>query len=591
MTLRRCYFDIETVSHVNPMEGGLNPRKDKILSWAMAYDDKPTEYGEWKNEVDRARLYELIYKSGPFILVAYNTKFDAQFVEQEWGPIPEMVTLQDALHICWLLDENETNYTQQYMLFKYCGIKAKGYTQYGRQKELFTEVEDVALKCKADVEHLRLLYNTRYSQLTRVPSILKVFENLYSPLIRIVMEMEQTGVCINVPKLSCLEQSYWDQMKALSNQARALGYYGGLTKTQKLSQYLFEEKGLKPRPFMLDKVRKYRMKGKPLWKCDKEILYEYMDEDPVIPIKLAHSRLATVRNLFLKKWPKLLEGDRLHPSVFQTRSCKEARGKDVENGTDSGRWSFSNPNLLQLDKESELRSCIVAPPGYKLLYADLSQAELRVMAHITKDKALVDCYKNDLDLHSITMAALGGVRRDIGKECNFSLGYGISAFKFSRRALVRSKGKLRFNTEEAQKYKDGWYGKYVGINPWKARVEKQLAVTGYVETIIKRRRRLGDMYKDKPADATRIGVNLCVQGSVADGVGIAMLDVRKNRDIRTRFLCQTYDSILLMTPDELVEQEKKVLKDCFERCLILDVPLKAMVGSGQTLQEAEKSAA
>jgi DNA polymerase-1 len=584
-------FDIETQSADNPYEGGLNPRRDKILSWAVAFSDgRPPEYALWRDEGRREGLKKALFANDGRVIVGANVKFDMQFLQAAWGEIPEHVKLQDTIHLCWLLNENEKNYKLSTLVWKYCGFKMKEYGEFGVQGNLFDNCQPVEEKCKQDVEWTLQLYRTRYTQLLKYPALVKVFENLYSPLIRVVMEMESEGVLVDRKRLAEMYHNYWLQIKECGKEVKKYGYYDGLTRNQKFSEFLFGKLRAQPRPFMLDKPKRYRMAKVPLWKVDKEILYEYQDEFPVCKVKLEHSRLHTIYKMFLKKWPTLLEGDKMYPSIFQTRSNKEAREKDIESGTDSGRWAFTNPNLLQLDRESELRSLIIAPTGYKIVYADLNQAELRMLAHVTKDPTLVDCYRRNLDLHSITVEALGNVPRILGKEANFGLAYGIGPFKFSRRVLVRTKGAVRVGEEEARRIRDGWYAKYAAIEPFKRRTERELAGSGYVETIAKRRRRLGDMYAQEPADALRIAVNAKIQGSVADGIGIALLNMRKIRDPRTRFWIQVYDSVVLIAPSEIAEQEGKKLQECMESCLKLDVPLKAQYGIGDNLKEAEKNA-
>lgn len=567
---------------------GLNPRIDQILSWAAYWEDGRAEYGNWNDITTRDRLKSILMDRDN-IIVGHNVKFDIGFLQYWLGyPLPKHIQFRDTLLLCWLCNENEANFKLITLAKKYCGIQLKKYEEYGVQASLFEDVKGIEEKCKQDVYATMMLYKNRRTCLEQWPSIVKVYENLYCPLIHVVVEMESVGILIDLPKLDKKRKEWLQKIHECNKWMRDHQYYFPIGSPMRLAEYLFGKKKLQPKPFMYKYPEKYRYANKPLWKTGVDVLKEYVDADPVVPVALDYRRYTKLERGFGVPWHRMANDNQgcLYPSIYQTKSNRS--DKEDMNGTDSGRWSCSDPNMYQVDKRSGLRDCIIAPAGMKVIYTDLSQAELRMIAHVTHDPCLTDVYQRGLDLHSITMQELGLSDRTLAKNCNFGLPYGIGGFKFSRQ--LYAKEGIRKSTEECNEFRTKWFAKYKGVDSYKRVVEQKIERQGYVETILKRRRRLSELFRRGPAKAIRIGFNACIQGSVSDILGLSMLKFFNEKDERTRMLIQVYDSIICIAPCEIAQAEGEKLKTIMETTIKLDVPVVCNMGIGDTWASAERAA-
>lgn len=556
---------------------GLNPRTDKILSWAIYREDGTSDYGLW--DESSSRLWAEMARTD-VIWVGHNIKFDLQFLRKAWSEFPYwmQLKLRDTLHGCWLLNENEEDYKLATLVLKYTGQKLKKYDEYGTQGNLFDKTEPIEVKCTQDVWATMLLFKNVMGRMEAEPSIKKVYENLYSELIKVIVEMEETGVLIDEQKVMQLRLGWEAAAKVALQKAKdEVGWNFPIGKNQKLSRLLFSERKLQPKGFMLRNPEKYMMKGKNLWKVNYDVLCEYKGQDKVVDAVLEFRDNVKLARTYAETWlAEAARGNgRIYSHFWQT-------------GTDTGRWSSSDPvNWQNVPKGCGLREAIVAPPGYSLIYADYSQLELRLMAHASGDKHMVEEYnKEKPDLHQRTADACGCTRA-VGKNSNFAFIYGVGATKFQR--MLAQDG-VQLTHAKCYQIRDNFYMKYGGIAPYHRVVEQNLVVHGYVETLLKRKRRLKEMYKRDSAKATRIAVNCTIQGSASDLMGLGMLAMYQKKDPRVRFFQQVHDSVTLLCPEEIAQEQAALLRTCLQTAVRLKVPLLAAVGIGHTLAEAEKNA-
>lgn len=563
-------FDLETT--------GLNPRKDKIISYALAYENGQTAYALWNSE--SAEKLKKILENPTNIIVGHNIKFDWQFVEKAFGKM-RGVHLKDTLLLAWLINENEEGFSLGVLAKNKLGIKLKSFKEYGVQGNLFEQAVGIEEKCIQDVDATIKLYKTLRPQLDANPSLAKVYDNLYCPLIYTIVEMESEGILLDRNRLMELKEKFRKEKDLYAGFIRRHG--GTPSRNEMLSKLLFGEHGLKPKSFMVESPHLWRTK-KGNWKISKDVLCEY-DDDHLVKSILCYRDADKKENTYALPWlEESKETGKIHTHFFQARSPKFAG--DEEGGTATGRWASGDPiNLQTLPRKGGLKSAIIAEPNHVLIYADYGQLELRIMAHASQDKELLRAYSEGLDLHQMTMDALNIPDRRLAKNCNFGLLYKIGPRKFARQ--LKAGAGITISESYARELIDKWYKKYEGVAAYQLKIEKFVKLHGYVETILKRRRRLEEDLRFNPDGAVRMAINATIQGSAADIVGMAILDMEKVRKPTTRTLLQVHDSITLMST---FPEEKDVLKRCMECAIKLRVPLVANVGIGTNLELAEENA-
>ena len=496
-----------------------------------------------------------------------------------WGSLPKDLTIRDTMYLAWLLDENEDELNLRYLAHKHCGITLKGFAAYSTQANLFAKVENIEEKCKQDVIATLALYKTLRARLTSDPALVKVYENLHSVMVKIIIEMESEGCLIHQLPLAKQTAEWYNLAKAAEKSAAESGYPHKLSRPIPLSRYLFEEKGLKPKPFMLRQPDKWRMKKFPLWKVPYDVLLEYKADDPLVPTVLNYRDNYKLARTYGSTWLNSTDGDgRIHTHFWLT-------------GTDSGRLSSSDPINLQ-NVPAVMRQFIIAPPGRVFVYADYSQLELRLMAHASQDPELLRAYRENQDIHNMTQEAFGLAkdRRVVAKMANFGLIYGIGPHRFQRQIITGSEGAVRPTIDECKRWSERFFAKYRLVRPYHDRVSRGLCERGYVETLLRRKRRLCVEYRRDPDKALRIGINATIQGSGADLIDLGMLAIWNRKAPSTKFLMQVHDSVVLECDEALVDQEATMVRECLEQAAKLTVPLVAKTGIGATLDEAEKAA-
>src|SRR5713101_7576495 len=261
-----------------------------------------------------------------------------------------------------------------------------------------------------------------------------------------------------------------------------------------------------------------------------------------------------------------------------------------------GRLSSSDPNLQNIPIRSELgreiRGAFVADVGHRLISADYSQIELRLLAHIAEDPALVDAFQRDEDVHTLTAAEVFGVspadvtanQRRAAKAVNFGIAYGLSAHGLSIR--------LGISTEEAKQIIDRYFIRYAGIRRYLDETVEKARQRGYVETLFGRRRFMSDLHsrnRNAAQAAERAAINMPIQGTAADLIKLAMVRIDREliaRGFQTQMLLQVHDELLLEAPAEEVSAVGELVRQTMSSAAVLKVPLKVEVGIGETWDDA-----
>ncbi|CAL4043511.1 DNA polymerase I [Buchnera aphidicola (Anoecia corni)] len=401
----------------------------------------------------------------------------------------------------------------------------------------------------------------------------KVMFNLYKnidlPLVKTLFKMELNGVLIDCNLLKSFSKNITKKLIKLEKKAYIhSGTIFNLSSTKQIQEIFFKKK-----LFVAKKNKKFS--------TNKKVLLTLSKYDPLPQIILKYRSLRKLQSTYINKLPKMVRKDskRIHTSYYQTI-------------TNTGRLSSKNPNLqnIPIDKKNKknIRTAFIAPKNFVIMSADYSQIELRIIAHLSNDKALVHAFNTGKDIHSITASDLFHVnvssvtfeQRKIAKTINFSVIYGISAFGLAQ--------KLDIEITAAEKYIHLYFKKYSGVHKYIEKIKIIAAKKGYVRTIDKRKlyiRNIQSNNKNYQKAAERVAVNAPIQGTAADIIKKAMIYV--NNDLEQYFL--KHAGMIMQVHDELVfeiRKEKsfdiaKRIQKIMESCVHLNVPLKVNIKIGK----------
>jgi DNA polymerase-1 len=325
-------------------------------------------------------------------------------------------------------------------------------------------------------------------------------------------------------------------------------------------------------------------RGKTGPSTDQEVLEKLAQEHPLPGAILEYRTISKLKSTYLDPLPQLVAKDhRLHTTLHQIAAA-------------TGRLSSSDPNLQNIPIRTELgrevRRAFIADPGASLISADYSQIELRILAHVAQDAALIEAFQQDADIHTSTAAEIFGIppvqvtpnQRRAAKAVNFGIAYGLSPHGLSIR--------LDISTEEAKSIIDRYFEKYVGIRNYLESTIERARKTGYVETLFGRRRYMGDIHsrnRNAAQAAERAAINMPIQGTAADLIKMAMirLDERLTHErLNAEMLLQVHDELLIEAPEAEVEKVTNIARDAMSNVSTLRVALKVDIGVGHSWAEA-----
>ena len=404
-------------------------------------------------------------------------------------------------------------------------------------------------------------------------SLLEIYRELELPVAHILARMECHGVKLDREKLGALAKEVDAKLaEVLEACHAAAGREVNVASPKQLAQLLFEELGL---PVIK------RTKTGP--STDHEVLEKLSEQHPLPKLVLEHRSLAKLKGTYIDTLPQLVAEDgRLHTTFDQT-------------GTATGRLASNNPNLMNIPIRTELgrriRKAFVAEAGYRLLTADYSQIEMRILAHISGDQGLIQALREGADVHRRTAAEVFGVReeevsheqRDIAKMVNYAVAYGLSAYGLSTRLDIPAK--------EAAQIIGRYFERYAGVKAWIDRILDEAREKGYVTTLEGRRRFLPDLRSRNPnlrQAAERAAINMPIQGTAADIMKRAMIlvdDALQKAGTGTRMLLQVHDELVLEVPEKEVDAIAALVRKGMESAARLDVPLVVEIQSGLTWEK------
>ena len=427
-----------------------------------------------------------------------------------------------------------------------------------------------------DVIVTDLLNQVLDEQIAQYPKLVKLYQRIELPMVRVLLNIERNGVELDANSLGMQQIEVKSQMESLQAQAYELaGEEFNLESPKQIQQILFSEDGLGLVP------KKKTPKGAP---STNEEALKLLDH-PLVDLILSYRTLTKLNSTYLEALPKQIDlhTKRLHTSYHQAVTA-------------TGRLSSSNPNLQNIPIRSELgariRGAFIASKDRVIIAADYSQIELRIMAHISQDANLLNAFKNDQDVHSATASTMFQVaidevtkeQRRRAKAINFGLIYGMSAFGLAKQIDV--------SRTEAKEYIDAYFENYPGVAQYMEDTRESAKIQGYVETVMGRRLYLPQINaKNKMLQqhALRTAINAPMQGSSADIIKKAMLDVHdwigsNNDDIK--MIMQVHDELVFEVKADRVDEFTHKIQDLMENAYLLDIPLKVDVGTGSSWQEA-----
>jgi DNA polymerase-1 len=539
-------FDLETTS--------LDVFNAEILGIAFSSGPQTASYLPLRRQ-DAKGLQTLapLFQSTK-LKIGHNLKYDISVLKA--NGIEVTGPYFDTMVAAYLLDPTAGKYSLKYLAKQFLGREMLKFEEVSPDQNFADVPVDLATDyAGSDADATFSLYEL-FSLALKAQKMDKLMAEIEMPLLAALIGMEMTGIAINTPLLAQMSGEIAIELKELERHIYTIaGEVFNLNSPKQLSQVLFTK-------LMLPVKR--RTKSGP--STDAEVLEELAGEKFEIAEKLlSYRQLTKLKSTYIDVLPTLVnpQTGRLHSSFNQTITA-------------TGRLSSSDPNLQNIPARLK-PAFIPGEKGWVLVDADYSQIELRVLAHLSGDPVLIKAFQEDRDIHQSTADELG-IPRAAAKTVNFGVIYGISDFGLARQ--------LRIKRTEAARYIEKYFQKHQGVKAFLDRTIKEAKENGYVTTLLGRKRPLADInspHGGLQAAAERMAINAPVQGTAADLIKIAMVNVNsklKSQKSKCRLILQVHDELLFECPKEEVDAVKQVVKEEMEKALSLTVPVKVTVGSG-----------
>ncbi|TON11534.1 DNA polymerase I [Vibrio parahaemolyticus] len=439
------------------------------------------------------------------------------------------------------------------------------------------ELEQASPYAAEDADVTLRLHNRLFANIEQDEKLKSVYEEIEMPLVPVLSRIERTGVLIDDMKLSAQSVEIAARLEELEQKAYEIAEQEfNMNSPKQLQAILFEKMGLP--------VVKKTPSGTP--STNEEVLQELALDYPLPKLILEYRGLAKLKSTYTDKLPKMINPStgRVHTSYHQAVTA-------------TGRLSSTDPNLQNIPIRNEegrrIRQAFVAPAGYKILAVDYSQIELRIMAHLSGDQALLDAFRDGKDIHAATAVEIMGVsidqvsseQRRRAKAVNFGLIYGMSAFGLAKQ--------LGIPRGEAQAYMDKYFERYPGVMQYMEDTRSAAADKGYVETIFGRRLHLPEIKSRngmRRKAAERAAINAPMQGTAADIIKKAMLLVdqwiQEEGNGRVKLLMQVHDELVFEVEESSLSEIESKVQKLMESAAELKVPLVAEAGHGDNWDQA-----
>ena len=511
--------------------------------------------------------------------IGQNMKYDMSVMGKYGVEIQGLAF--DTMLESYVLNSVASRHNMDDLALKYLGrttIHFEDIAGKGAKQVTFNQIDlEVAGEYAAEDADITLqLHQTIWPRLSESEKLRSVFEKIELPLVGVLSRIERNGVLLDTDLLAKHSEALAVRIVELEEEAYSLaGEEFNLGSPKQLQQIFFEK-------LKLPVIRK-TPKGQP--STAEPVLQELAHDYPLPKVIMEYRGLTKLKSTYTDQLPKQVHEStgRVHTSYHQAVAA-------------TGRLSSKDPNLQNIPIRTEegrrVRKAFIAAPGYKLIAADYSQIELRIMAHLSKDDGLLKAFKDGLDIHSATASEVFGhpieqvkdFERRSAKAINFGLIYGMSAFGLARQ--------LSIPRGDAQDYIDLYFERYPGVRAYMDSVRERAAGDGYVETIFGRRLYLPDITASnfqRRQGAERAAINAPMQGSAADIIKLAMIDVDgwlMESGIDAKMIMQVHDELVLEVREDLVPKVMAIVDEKMSSAAELDVPLVVESGMGDNWEVA-----
>ncbi len=560
-------FDTETSS--------LNVMEAKIIGFSFAINEQEGFYvpishnylgvEEQIDLKDAKEAIKILFEKAK--IVGQNIKYDLAILYYNFG-FRDLPIFADTMVISWLLNPEFSNSLES-MAKRYFDYEMVKFDDIVKKGENFSNVtiEEAAKYASEDASITFKLYNYLYSKLS--DELKRVATFLEFPFIYILLKMELEGILIDIEFFENLKRKSDNLLNQLTTTIYNLtDTTFNINSTKQLGEVLFEKLKLPP-----------TKKTKRGYSTNEQVLETLIDKHPVVAKILEYRELHKLQTTYIEpliNYYRNSKDHRIHTSFFQT-------------GTATGRVSSKNPNLQNIPVKTkigrEIREGFIAKEGYNLISADYSQIELRLLAHFSKDKTLIEAFENDLDIHLETAKKIfkekeAREKRGVAKSINFGLIYGMGARKLAQT--------LKIPQKEAKLYIENYFSSFPTVKEYISKVHQEVEEKGYIETLLKRKR-----YFDfngasavQKAGFLREALNSILQGSSADLIKLSMLEISKRENQNFKMLLQIHDELLFEVKEEITKEFIEEIKNIMESIdkiynIELNVPLKVGISIGK----------
>ncbi len=574
-------FDTETTD-LAYLDAELVGLSFAVETGEAAYVPVAHEYPEAPVQLERSRVLDCLrplLESEDHPKVGQNLKYDAHVLANHGIELRGIA--HDTMLQSYVLNSTATRHDLDSLALTYLGIKTVRYEDVAGKGAKQVGFHQVALEkavpyAAEDADIALRLHRVLWPRLQAEPSLRRVYEEIEMPLVPVLMRMERHGVLIDRDELRRLSEELARRMAAIEEQVYCIaGETFNLASPRQIQAVLFDKLGLP--------VLKKTPKGQP--STAEDVLQRLAESFELPRLILEHRSLSKLKSTYADRLPQQIHPrtGRVHTSYHQAVTA-------------TGRLSSSDPNLqnipIRTPEGRRIRRAFIAPSGCKLVAADYSQIELRIMAHLSGDVNLLRAFAAGEDIHRATAAEVFGVapdqvtpdQRRRAKAINFGLIYGMSAFGLAKQ--------LGIEREEAQGYIDRYFERYPGVRDYMERTRRQAYERGYVETLFGRRLHLPELQSrnaQRRQYAERTAINAPMQGSAADIIKRAMVAVDawiRESGAPVKMIMQVHDELVFEVAEDFVAEAGAAVRERMVGAAVLEVPLVVDVGVGDDWDEA-----
>ena len=577
-------FDTETTS-LDPQQAQVVGVSFAVSAHEAAYVPLAHSYMGVPAQLDRdavLRALKPILEDPAKAKVGQHAKYDINVLANASTPISVQGVAFDTMLESYVLDSTATRHDMDSLALKYLDhstIRFEDIAGKGAKQLTFDQIalEQAGPYAAEDADVTLRLHQTLWQKLEATPSLAKVLREIEMPLVPVLARIERQGALVDAKLLGEHSVELGERLVELERQAFAIaGEEFNLGSPKQLGAILYEKLGLP----VISKTATGQAS------TAEAVLAELAEQDFELPkVLMQYRSLSKLKSTYTDRLPEQINPrtGRIHTSYHQAVAA-------------TGRLSSSDPNLqnipIRTAEGRRIRQAFVAPSGYKLVAADYSQIELRIMAHLAKDESLLDAFRHDRDVHRATAAEVFGVELDAvsgdqrrsAKAINFGLIYGMSAFGLAKQ--------IGCDRKQAQAYIDRYFARYPGVLAYMERTREQATQQGYVETLFGRRLYLPDIHAKNPSlrkGAERTAINAPMQGTAADIMKRAMVAVDgwlQTCGLDAKVILQVHDELVLEVREDQVDALKAGLLPLMSGAAELDVPLLVEAGVGANWDEA-----